>query len=73
MTINKTIAAINEACIGRLHENCYLVRGTFLVWEMSIFYASGRDSPLHLQGFSQTVGLGEGKEQSIHGGGNKQD
>ena len=22
---------INEACIGSLHENCYLVRGDFLV------------------------------------------
>ena len=30
-------AAINEACSGWLHENCYLVRGIFLVWEMSIF------------------------------------
>ena len=27
----------------------------------------------HQQGFSQTIGLGEGVEQSIHGGGNKQD
>ena len=43
---------------------------------MSIFCAAGRDSPPtppHLQGFYQTVGLGEGVEQSIHGGGNKQD
>ena len=29
--------------------------------------------PLHLQGFCQTVGLGEGVEQSIYGAGNKQD
>ena len=27
----------------------------------------------HLQGFPQTVGLGGGVGQSIHGGGNKQD
>ena len=54
--------AINEACI----ENCCLVRGIFLVWEMSIFFAAGQDFP-HLQGFPQTVG------KSIHGGGNKQD
>ena len=27
----------------------------------------------HLKGFSQMVGLDEGVEQSIHGGGNKQD
>ena len=29
--------------------------------------------PFHLQGFSQMVGLGEGVEHSIYGGGNKQD
>ena len=29
--------------------------------------------PPHLQGFSQTAGLEEGVQQSIHGGGNKQD
>ena len=37
------------------------------------FLAAGRDSPPHLQGFPQTVGLGEGTGQSIHGRGNKQD
>ena len=37
MTINKAITAITE--------NCYLVSGIFLVWEMSIFCAAGRDSP----------------------------
>ena len=31
--------AINEACIGWLHENCYLVREIFLVQKMR------RDSP----------------------------
>ena len=59
---------INEACI----ENCYLARGIFLVWEMSIFCCWAGFSP-HLEGFPHTVGLGEGVRQSINGGGNKQD
>ena len=46
MTINKARKALNEACIGWFHENCYLVRGIFLVWEMSIFCAAGRGSIL---------------------------
>ena len=58
--------AINEACIGWLHENCYLERQIFLVQEMR------RDSFPHLQSFPQTVGLGEEVGQSIHGRGNKQ-
>ena len=33
--------AINKACIGRLHENYYLVRGIFLVRKMSIFLVLG--------------------------------
>ena len=84
MTINKATTAINEACIGWLHENFYLVRRIFLVWEMSIFCAVGGDSPspslsapphTHTpsQGFSETAGLEEGVEQFIHGGSNKQD
>ena len=56
---------------------CYLARGTFLVLEMSIFCAAGWVSAPalhpHLKGFSQMEGLEEGVEQSIHGGGNKQD
>ena len=35
-------AAINEACIWRLHENCYLVREIFLVREMSNILLLGR-------------------------------
>ena len=46
MTINKARKALNEACIGWFHENCYLVRGIFLVWKMSIFCAAGRGSIL---------------------------
>ena len=33
--------AINEACIGWLHENCCLMRETFLVREMRIFSLLG--------------------------------
>ena len=33
--------ALNDACIRLLHENCYLVRGIFLVWEMIIFLLLG--------------------------------
>ena len=43
------------------------------MWEMSFVCAAGQDSPPNLQGFSQMVGLEEGVEQSIHGGGDKQD
>ena len=39
--ITAMTTAINEACNGWLHENCYLVRGIFLVWEMSISFAAG--------------------------------
>ena len=35
--------AINEACI----ENCHLVRGIFLVWEISIFLLLGRIFPIY--------------------------
>ena len=63
MTINKARKALNEACIGWFHENCYLVGGDFsgvgnehflCCWEGSL-------PPLspHLQGFSQTIGLGQ--------------
>ena len=51
--------AINKACIGWLHENCYLVEN------------EAGFSP-HLQRFSQTVGLGKEVGQSIHDGGNNQ-
>ena len=71
--------AINEACIGWLHENCYLVREIFLIWEMRIFFffffffcCWARFFP-HLEGFPKTVGLEEGAGQSIPGGSNKQD
>ena len=63
--------ATNEACIESSHEHCYLVRGIFLVLEMNIFFIAGKESP-HLHGFPKTVDFGEEIEQSIHGGGNKQ-
>ena len=64
--------AINEACIGRFHENCYLVRGFFWCEKWTNFSYWVGFFP-HLQGSFQTVGLGEGTGQSIHGRGNKQD
>ena len=62
-------AVINETCI----ENCCLVRGIFLVWEMSTFLLLGRILSPHVKGFSQTVGLSEGVEQSIYCRSNKQE
>ena len=41
------------------------------MWGMSIFLLLGSDCPPSTR-FSPKVGLGEGVEQSIHGGGNKQ-
>ena len=49
------------------------MRGIFLVWEMSIFFAAGRDSPPIYRISPQTVGLQKGVGQSIHGGSNNQD
>ena len=69
---NSKDAAINEACIWWSHENCYLVRKLFLVWEMIFFFFWLLDGP-NLPGFPQTVGLGEVVVQSIPGGDNKQD
>ena len=57
------IKAINEACIGWLHENCHFVWGVFLVWEMKIFRFWAGIFP-HLQGFPQTVGLRKGQGSS---------
>ena len=73
---NNTIAmttAINEGCIGRLHENCYLVRRIFLMWKTAIFLLPGGilNSPPP-KDFHRMVGLGEGIAHSIHGVGNKQ-
>ena len=61
--------AISEACIGRLNENCYLVRGFFLVWEMNRFFAAWRDFPHIYRVFPKRTRV----VQSIHGGGNKQE
>ena len=61
--------AINEACIG----NHNLVRGVFLVWEMSIFFCCWVGFSTPSTGLPQTIGFGEGVRQSTHGGSNKQD
>ena len=61
--------AINEACNG----NYCLVKRMFLAWEMGFFFCWWAGFFSHLQGFPQMGGLGEGVEQPIHGGGNKQD
>ena len=62
--------AINEGCIGRLHENCYLVRRIFMMWKTGIFLLPGIILPP--KDFHRMVGLGEGIAHSIHGVGNKQ-
>ena len=33
--------AINEGRVGRLRENCYLVRRIFLMWKTGIFLLLG--------------------------------
>ena len=62
-------AAINEACIELLHENYYLVRGIFLVLEMSIFLLLVGilpTSPLPiLQGFPPNAMFG-GRDREVH-------
>ena len=58
-------AAINKACIGWLQENHYLVRGVFLVLQMSIFCCWVGFSP-HLQGFPQMVWGHWGKGRAVH-------
>ena len=63
--------ALNEVCIGLLHENFHIVRGIFLVRKMSNLFAAGQDSPLIYRVFPK--GLGEGARQVIPGGCNKQD
>ena len=63
-------AALNKTCIGRLYLNCYLVRGIFLVREMSNFFAAGQHSPAIYM--VSPKGLQEDAGQSIPGGDNKQ-
>ena len=64
------IVALNEACIEWLHENCYLMRGTFLAREMNNFLAVGWFSAaIPLISYK---GFGEGAD-SPHLGVTKQD
>ena len=64
-------ASISEACVGWLHENCYLARKIFLVREMSKFFAAKLDSrPTHRVSHKS---LEKWAGQFILGGRNKQD
>ena len=53
--------AINLACIGRIHENCYLVRRIFLVREMSNISLLG-GIPLSPSDKTSPKSIGEGAE-----------
>ena len=65
---NNTIAmttAINEGCIGRLHENCYLVRRIFLMWKTAIFLLPGGILNPPPQGFPPN-GRFRGRHSALH-------
>ena len=63
--------ALNEVCIGWLHENCHLVRGTFFDVGNDHFFVAEQDSaPMYRV---SSKGLEEGAGQPIPGGSNKQD
>ena len=66
-------AVINETCIWRLHENCYLVREIFLVREMSNILLLGRIPPPSTNDKVSPKAFGKGAGQLIPGGGNTQD
>ena len=69
-------AAINEACIRWLHENCYLVKVIFLVLAMSFFCCWVEFSRPPSTGFRPN-GMFGGRGREVHTwwweGGNKQD
>ena len=60
-------SSINDACIGQIHESCYLVRKIFLMGEMGNYLATGQDS----SSIFRVCHKGERAGQSTPGGSNK--